>query len=205
MDAERFNEKHNRAREEYPDFRRREYAPRRARQEQMERQPERKKVSDELITRVQKSDPRAEPFRKNGVKNFKEFDFPAAIEDFKKALEFGPKDVATHFNLACAYSLMENAERAFHHLDRAVAGGFNDFKKLKEHDALAYLRIQGEFDAFEKNGFRLTQQQTTAQPSNDLLQTEPDLLDQLNKLNKLREQGLLNEEQFAEEKRKLLS
>ena len=46
------------------------------------------------------------------------------------------------YNLACAYSLNEQPEKSFFHLDQAVANGFNDFQMIKEKDDLAYLRIQ---------------------------------------------------------------
>ncbi|MCB0607006.1 MAG: NINE protein [Lewinellaceae bacterium] len=149
------------------------------------------------------------PFTHSGLEKFKDFDYDGAIKDFEKALEFDPKDVALHWNLACAYSLSENAEKAFFHLDRAVMNGFNDIKRIKEHDALAYLRIQKDFENFEKNGFRLVPpMDLPAEPEKTAAATapemSPDLLDQLNKLGSLREKGLLTEEEFSAQKRKLL-
>jgi tetratricopeptide (TPR) repeat protein len=160
---------------------------------------------------------KAEPFKKEGMKQFKEYDYPAAIEAFEKALGYDDRDPATHFNLACALSLTEDAERAFFHLDQAVACGFDDFHKIKTHDALAYLRIQDEFDTFESNKYRLPppeEDQTTNNPTRkidsegqaeeDLHNSQPDLLDHLKKLKELRESGLLSEEDFEIQKRKLL-
>ncbi len=116
--------------------------------------------------------------------------------------------MALHWNLACAYSLSENAEKAFFHLDRAVMNGFNDIKRIKEHDALAYIRIQKDFENFEKNGFRLVPpMDLPAEPEKPAVtapEMSPDLLDQLNKLGSLREKGLLTEEEFSAQKRKLL-
>ena len=122
--------------------------------------------------------------------------------------------MATHFNIACAYSLNEKAERALYHLDRAVALGFNDFSKIKEHDAFAFLRIQDEFLEFEENGFRLkkeTEETVTndeAERQNDekeaALDLPNDLLEQLNKLNELKNKGLLTEEEFTVQKEKLI-
>ncbi|MEM6377112.1 MAG: SHOCT domain-containing protein, partial [Bacteroidota bacterium] len=120
---------------------------------------------------------------------------------------------ATHFNIACSYSLNEEVDHAFYHLDRAVALGFNDFRKIKEHDAFAYLRIQPGFESFENNKFQLQKSvppQTAAdQPENDVpeeesLQLPNDLLEQLNKLNELKNKGLLTEEEFTVQKGKLL-
>jgi TM2 domain-containing membrane protein YozV len=151
---------------------------------------------------------RPNPFKQAGLDKFKDFDYAGAIADFNKSLEIAPQDVATHFNLACAYSLVEDKEAAFSHLDQAVQLGFKDFQKLKEHHALAYLRIQKDFDAFEENGFRIPPKAAESPVSNrgkdDLLASQPDLLDRLKQLATLREQGLLTESEFMEEQRKMM-
>ena len=150
---------------------------------------------------------RPNPYKSSGVEKYKEYDYTGAIEDFKKALEINEKDIATHFNIACAYSLTENTERAFYHLDRAVDLGFNDFAKIREHDAFAYLRIQDEFADFAKNGFQLnpiTRSSLQENQAADKLQLPNDLLDQLNKLNELKNKGLLTEEEFVVQKEKLM-
>ena len=150
------------------------------------------------------------PFKTTGVKKYKDFDIDGAIEDFRQALEIDPNDIATHFNIACAYSLNEEKEKAYNHLSKAVQLGFKDLQKIKTHDDLAYVRIQPEFEAFENSGFTInpfTEQKQdsetpqTEEPGNLL---EDDLLlSQLNKLKELREKGLITEEEFAMETRKL--
>ena len=150
--------------------------------------------------------PKPNPYKNSGIRKYKEYDYDGAVADFQKALEIDEKDVAVHFNIACAYSLNENVEKAFFHLDRAVALGFDDFKRIKEHDALAYIRIQDQFEEFEQNGFRLTMQLEA--PKENLLDAVPsestDLLEQLKKLGELREKGLLTEEEFVAQKKRLL-
>ncbi|MCF8245645.1 MAG: NINE protein [Saprospiraceae bacterium] len=151
---------------------------------------------------------RPNPFKQSGLDKFKDFDYSGAIADFIKSLEIAPQDIATHFNLACAYSLVEDKENALLHLDQAIQFGFKDFQKIKEHHALAYLRIQNDFEQFEENGFRLvpktTQNPVDTQRKEDLLAAQPDLLDRLKKLAELREHGLLTELEFQEEQRKLM-
>ncbi len=160
------------------------------------------------------------PYRAKGVEYFKEFDFPRAISAFEQALEAEPRDLATHFNIACAYSQEEDADKAFYHLDRAVALGFNDFTKIREHDSLAFLRIQERYPAFEQADFRLSAPAAAEEPpaaapdplaeatpdqQNDVsLPPQGDLLDQLQHLGRLREQGLLSETEFSTQKQKLL-
>ena len=218
MDQDVFDRKYNR---EYPkrrdtDFNRRDYS-RRNREQPREARREKRDTRrydtqrQRQYQRPQPRPPRRNLYKASGIKKYKDYDYDGAIEDFNKSLDIEPNDVATHFNLACAYSLNEKPEKAFFHLDRAVVNGFNDFQRIKEHDALAFLRIQPEFEAFEKNGFRLQQQPAKEEnsapppaPEEEILEGEPDLLEQLKRLGELREKGLLTEEEFTSQKRRLL-
>lgn len=146
--------------------------------------------------------PKTNPHKIEGIRKYKDYDYKGAIEEFLQALDLDERDVATHFNLACAYSLNEETSKAFRHLDKAVEYGFDDFKKIKNHDALAYIRIQNKFEEFERNGYRLTAQLEA--PKEDLLSSPTDLLESLKKLGELRERGLLTEEEFSTQKKKLL-
>jgi len=148
------------------------------------------------------------PYKINGIKKYKEFDLEGAIADFKKGLEIHPKDISLHFNIACAYSLTEQVEKAYAHLDKAVSLGFNDFERIKTHDDLAYVRIQDQFDDFLKNGFRLQPVSVVESlASNEKANEEPIqddlLLSQLRRLSELRDRGLLSDQEFIIEKKKL--
>lgn len=151
------------------------------------------------------------PYKITGLKKYKDFDLEGAIEDFKKGLEIEPKDIALHFNLACAYSLTEQVDLAYQALDRAVALGFNDFAKIKSHDDLAYVRIQDRWEAFQANNYQLQREQVPTPPTSveEQRNTPPSppqddvLLAQLKRLAELRDRGLLSEQEFLLEKRKL--
>ena len=145
---------------------------------------------------------RPNPYKKSGVEKYKDYEDESAIEDFKKALEIDPKDIPTHFNIACAYSLTEDKEKAFYHIDKAVENGYKDFNKIQTHDAFAFIRIQDEFEGFSKNGYRLTDNQKSNSAVEDI--PDPDLLEKLKKLADLRESGILTEEEFLTQKEKLL-
>jgi len=153
-------------------------------------------------TRAPKPKKRPNPYKKSGVEKYKEYEYDGAIDDFKKALEIDPKDIPTHFNIACAYSLTENKEKAFYHLDKAVELGYKDFDKIQSHDAFAFIRIQDEFENFAKNGYRLNGTQKAATEDEDL--PDSDLLEKLKKLADLRDSGILTEEEFLTQKEKLL-
>lgn len=152
---------------------------------------------------------RNNPFKKSGLRKYKEYEIEEAIEDFKKGLKIEPKDIALHFNLACAYSLLENKEEAFKHLDLAVDYGLADTERIMTHDDLAFLRIQPEFDDFKANGYQTSKKmnveekkesapQSEAKPMDDLL------LAQLNRLMELRKKGVLTESEFVRERKKIL-
>lgn len=153
---------------------------------------------------------KANPFKKSGLKKYKEFDLKGAIEDFKQGLKINSQDIALHFNLACAYSLTEKKEDAFYHLSKAVSLGYNDFEKIQSHDDLAYIRIQPEFEPFKKKGYILSGREddteNTENSNNSATEEIKDdvLLSQLNKLAELRKKGLLTEDEFILERKKLL-
>ena len=170
---------------------------RRSNQEKEYRAPQRRTPST-------RATPKSNPFKTSGLKKYKDYEYEGAIEDFLKALQINSSDVAVHFNLACAYSLTEQKEKSLEHLSKAIALGFNDFDKIKEHDALAYIRIQDQFEPFVKSGYKwpLSQQTENSGPENIL--ENDNLLEQLKKLGELRDKGLLTEEEFFLQKKKLL-
>lgn len=154
---------------------------------------------------------KSNPFKKSGIEKYKDFDLEGAIADFQQGLAISENDVALHWNIACAYSLTEKKDKAFYHLNRAIELGFNDYDKINTHDDLAYIRIQPEFEDFKANGYKLNgglssnnESKQIAQPEKEDLLTDDILLSQLNKLAELRKKGLLSEQEFVLERKKLL-
>ena len=216
MDDKRFDEKYNggesrqKGRDRSTDFERRDQSTdfERPRQEQHRPFPphRRQRQEQRQVRHTKKAAARQNGFNKSGKEKFADYDYEGAIVEFKKSVETNPADVVAHFNLACAYSLTEKVDKAFYHLELAVAHGFRNSKKIQEHHALAYLRIQPEFESFVENGYRLPRkrkEEAETQEEN-LLASKPDLLDQLKKLSDLREQGLLTEKEFETKKEVLL-
>lgn len=205
MDKDLFDLRYNR---KYIDFKYRNGERQRHRRHDERREREvRRDVRHETRSRTRPKTvvkQKANPFKASGLKKFKDYDYDGAIEDFKKALEIDENDIASNFNIACAYSLNEDAEKAFFHLDKAVANGFTDFGRIESNDSLAFLRVQFGFDAFKKNGYQLTSRKTLPPKNENLLENEPDLLDQLRKLAELRQKGIITEREFIEEKRVLI-
>ncbi len=139
-----------------------------------------------------------EELKRLGIEAFRAYDFDEAICFFEEALEEQPNSPAILFNLACCFSMVEDSETAFSYLESAVRNGFDKTQKIHTHDALAYLRIQSKFEDFVSNGYRVEK------PLQALPAEENDLLTQLAKLGELRDKGLLSEDEFTIQKKKLL-
>lgn len=152
-------------------------------------------------------------FKRIGIEQFRGMDFEGAIESFTKALEENITSPSIYFNLACCYSMIENTGRALHNLEKAIEHGFSDISKIQSHQALAFLRKQPEFESFVANGYRIVKQLPEAQPNlldsqnaaPTLSNATKDVLDEVLHLGDLRDKGLITEEEFVAEKRKLLS
>ncbi|MEM7571288.1 MAG: NINE protein [Bacteroidota bacterium] len=171
-------------------------------------------------TTNRRANPRVKAELEEGIRYFKDYEFDRAITAFESVLEKDPSNVAAHFNLGCSYSAEENKDKAFYHLDRAVALGFSDFERIRTHDSLAFLRIQDRFEEFAENGYRLVQDipapeatkgdpvaaegTTTVEAGTNPNAPSGDLLEQLSRLAELREKGLLTEAEFASQKKRLL-
>lgn len=169
------------------------------------RSNKRSKVVERPAKRVKNN-----PFKKSGIKKYKEFALEDAELDLKKALEVDNQDSDIYFNLACVNSLLEHKEDSFGYLAKAIQLGFKDLELIKSHDDLAYIRIQPEFEAFEKNGFSTyTKVKGTKAIESKKSKEEPNLTDdillsQLNKLKELRDKGVLSEKDYVVESKKLL-
>lgn len=155
--------------------------------------------------------PRRNPFKTSAMDKYKEFELDEAIVDFNKALKIAEKDPEIHFHLAAAYSLTEQKEKAFKHLDLAVKYGLNKKEKIDSYEDLAFVRIQEEYDAFKDNGYRINAPKSTPKKAEEAPKKEVEsvldddiLLSQLNKLAELRKKGLISEEEFMIEKEKLI-
>jgi tetratricopeptide (TPR) repeat protein len=91
--------------------------------------------------------------KRKGLTHLNEYELKEAVEALEAALDLDPKDPEIWFHLACAHSLMENVEEGFRCLKEAVDQKLDDHESILQHEMLAYLRIQPEFDAFLKSNF----------------------------------------------------
>lgn len=158
--------------------------------------------------RAAKQQPFIDPFKASGIHKYKEYDYEGAIEDFKKSLGEKFDDPATHFNLACCYSLVERPDPAFFHLTKAVHFGFVDFDKIEKHEALAYLRTLPAFAEFVSNGYQrmapLPAEQADLLSSAAQQKEGETLLEQIKRLGELRNKGILTEEEYVMQTKRVL-
>ncbi len=149
----------------------------------------------------------ADPAIVKGINYYKQERYTDAIREFKRALEEDTQSAAAHFNLACCYSILKNADEAYYHLAKAVELGFDDYDRITHHEALGFLRGQDDFNAFKENKYQLIQQ-LEAGPQPDLLEqtklSRGSVLDQLERLGDRLERGEMTRDEFDSEKRKLL-
>ncbi|MEO1263104.1 MAG: adenylate/guanylate cyclase domain-containing protein [Bacteroidota bacterium] len=139
---------------------------------------------------------------------YQEYDYGEAIAALHKAIKLKPNDQEAHFLLARCYSINENVKDALTHLDLAVAAGLKDKGRIQMQSDLAFLRMQPEYEAFVNNGYRLAKPKLEPEPEEDILELKnpdnsPDLLEQLRKLQELREEGQLTEQEYELLMRKL--
>jgi tetratricopeptide (TPR) repeat protein len=154
---------------------------------------------------TRKSTPR-NPALIKGVRLYKGGDYEHAIDAFEEALDIEPGSPAALFNIACSYSMLNEASSAYAYLSLAVENGFSDFAKLEQHQALQYLRDRTDYRAFVDNGYKVVGQ--LPEPQADLIEElqnfNPSILDKIEVLGEKLESGELSREEFEAEKRKIL-
>jgi class 3 adenylate cyclase/TM2 domain-containing membrane protein YozV len=160
----------------------------------------------------QKSQPQKSPAEeqfdvlwKKAMEEYREYDYGEAISALNDAIKIKANDPEAHFLLACCHSINEDVGHALDHLELAVVNRLEDQERIQSHIDLAYLRMQPQYETFVKNGYR--QIKELPEPEDELLLTKtsesPDLLEQLQQLQKLREDGQLTEIEYISMVRKL--
>ena len=121
-------------------------------------------------------------------------DYQGAIGDYLELFTIHPVAPNTNFKVACLYSLIQKKNEALRHLAKAVEQGFTDFQQIKSSNDLAWLRSQPEFPPFAQDGYKMPL----------LASKMDDPIAQIEKLGELKSRGLLTEDEFLQQKRKIL-
>ncbi|MFY8011811.1 MAG: TPR end-of-group domain-containing protein [Saprospiraceae bacterium] len=155
-----------------------------------------------------KQDPKESLFdyyKSLGINKYRELDFAGAAQSFLESIEKFGESPQVHFNLACCYSMLNDAEMTYLHLEKAVANGLDNIEKIHDHKALAFIRQDEKFNSFVKNNYKrpfddVPNEKTENEPEEEKL----DLYGSLLKLGDLKEKGIINEEEFNLQKKKIL-
>lgn len=131
-----------------------------------------------------------------GERKIRNKDYDAAIQTLERVLDIQPFAPMTNYYLATLYSAKENKNKAFTHLTLAIEQGFKDFKAMNSTPRLDFLRSQPEFREFMRNGYKLPSVKSSG---------DDDFIAKLERLGKLKTEGLITEEEYAEQKSKLLN
>lgn len=144
-------------------------------------------------------------FKSMGINKYRELDFGGAANLFLKSVEKFGDSPHVHFHLACCYSMLKNSEMTYLHLEKAVKNGLDDFQKIHKHKALEFIRQDIDFKIFVDNNYKATKTEKTEVPIEPDIQEEKlDLYASLLKLGDLKEKGLINDEEFTTQKKKIL-
>ena len=88
------------------------------------------------------------PSKTEGLKYLYEYEIVEAINSFKQSLIKDNSDGEIYFLLACCYSIEEDSKEGIRHLELAIKNNFLDRELILNHEMLAYVRMQEEFDKF---------------------------------------------------------
>ena len=144
-----------------------------------------------------------DPFEADGDNKYANYDFDGAIYDYLRSLKVRAQNPEVHFKLACLYSILEESENVYHHLGKAVEQGYFKMSLINEHKHLEYIRNHKDFATFVKNGFKIKNE--VKLELNDRLELSDTIISQIERLAKMRDQGVINDEEFQLQKSRILN
>jgi uncharacterized membrane-anchored protein YhcB (DUF1043 family) len=136
------------------------------------------------------------------VTSYQSKDFDSCISSSKQILSIDPTNYKAYFNIAKIYSRTQFNDE-FQMLQNAVDNGLKDKSKINEDPDFNWIKKQNGFKEFiEKNSYKDLTTKVSNVTSTDNFD---DRIAKIEKLGKLKEQGLLSEEEFQKEKLKILA
>ena len=136
---------------------------------------------------------------------YEAYDYRAAADRYEEALDLDLADGESRVLAARCYSLLEREGPAYQHLRRAVQLRATNLQLIDEDAGFAWLRTRDDFRERRRDGFASPPAESGAEDGPPALPQQSDnVLDRLEQLGRLRSRGLLDDEEFAREKRRLL-
>lgn len=103
----------------------------------------------------------------------------------------------THFELACFYSLIQDKNKTFDHLNKAVFYGYKKVENIEKEPDLKWIRHQDEFKEFKANDYKII--------SPAIKTSKDNYIEELRELGKLKDEGIITEKEFQDLKEKILT
>jgi len=143
---------------------------------------------------VIRSNPEIDRLTKAAITEYNLNNFNSAMEILHKAVFIDATNAIVHFNFSTLYSKMKDKDNSYRHLTRAIECGYNKFENIQKSEDLNWLRNTPEYKDYVTNGYKFnvnTQRKT--------------YIDELTELSKLKENGIISEIEFNEQKSKILA
>lgn len=148
--------------------------------------------------------------QKIALKHFEKREFNEASGILRRLIGLDSQEGIHHFNLACCLSELKNPE-AMKHIALAISKGYADFNKIKTYNSLSWIRKQEGYDAFVKSGYSMEytaadkKENTTTEKKEASKDSTSDMIEKIEKLANLKEKGMLSQEEYEEQKKKILN
>lgn len=137
--------------------------------------------------------------------HYEKFDFQGAAELYEDALDMDLSDGDSRVLAARCYSLLEDAEAAYRHLRRAVLLKANNLDIISKDEGFAWLRMREDYTRRRRAGYGPVEPLVPTSTTPPTLPPRQDnILEKLEKLGELKERGLLDDDEFLREKKRLL-
>ena len=141
---------------------------------------------------------KADALVQQAIAMYNQHEYHPAIILMQQARALNPVNNSIYYNLACLYSLTHDAE-AFNALSKAIELGYTNFEKINTQRDLEWLRHHPDYNDFVKHGYKLK-----VKVSDHAHPPQGDVYEKLERLAQLKQKGVINEEEFAREKRRIL-
>lgn len=138
------------------------------------------------------------------IKLFLANDLDAALALLKRAVTLQPLNNKLYYNLACLYSTKKDINNCLASMQIAIENGYSDFNKINTYEKLAWMRNHELYKIFVANGYCISLTTNKSQTTEETKSIDHSKIEALERLSNLKEKGMLTNEEFAEEKRKIL-
>ncbi len=141
----------------------------------------------------------------SAAKKASQEDFQGAINDLIEAVRINPQYGLAYYNLACYYGILKMIGPSFKYLSMAVENGYSDFQKIAADPDLAILHSHPDYPSFANNGYKFISSFNTIGHQSHQNDINVDIIDKIERLSSLKDNGILTEEEFKSQKNKLLN